>query len=211
MCLGAKHTSGTYVLSPQKTAYNAISTVLSTTAEYGTHGSGNLRISERSRAISRHVVEVAGLPTRALKRLMDNARVVLAQSLAEGFGLLVAEATAAQVPVIATDIAPASAGAYPHEPLDGQGWLEAIRAMAAAPRQAVAVSTSSEAGIITLSAKKWERRETPHQTATAIDLFGFGQILLNSTETEAPPHGRWFPLSMPDTHFYRPRPARDLK
>jgi glycosyltransferase involved in cell wall biosynthesis len=78
---------------------------------------------------------------------MDNARAVLAPLLAEGFGLPVAEATAAQVSVIATDIAPFRERPVPGltliEPLDGQGWLEAIRAMAAAPRQAVVVSTSA--------------------------------------------------------------------
>ena len=95
---------------------------------------------ERSRAISRYVVEVAGLPTPALKRLMDSTRAVLAPSLAEGFGLPVAEATAAQVPVIAADIAPFRERPAPWatliDPLDGLGWLEAIREMAAAPRQA---------------------------------------------------------------------------
>ena len=96
---------------------------------------------ERSRAISRHVVEVAGLPTPALKRLMDSARAVLAPSLAEGFGLPVAEATAAQVPVIAADIAPfrerPAPGLILIDPLDGMGWMEAIRERARAPRRGV--------------------------------------------------------------------------
>jgi glycosyltransferase involved in cell wall biosynthesis len=96
---------------------------------------------ERSRAISRHVVEVAGLPTPALKRLMDSASAVLVPSLAEGFGLPVAEATAMQVPVIAADIAPFRERPAPGltliDPLDGLGWLEAIRERARAPRQRV--------------------------------------------------------------------------
>jgi glycosyltransferase involved in cell wall biosynthesis len=103
---------------------------------------------ERSRAISRRLVEVAGLPTPALKRLMDNARAVLAPSLAEGFGLPVAEAIAAGVPVIATDIAPFreqwAPGLTLLDPLDGPGWLEAIREKAGAPQQALAVSTSAQ-------------------------------------------------------------------
>jgi glycosyltransferase involved in cell wall biosynthesis len=97
---------------------------------------------ERSRAISRHVIEVAGLPTPALKRLIDNAKAVLAPSLAEGFGLPVAEATAAQVPVIAADIAPfrerPAQAVTLIDPLDGLGWLEAIRESACAPRQKAA-------------------------------------------------------------------------
>jgi glycosyltransferase involved in cell wall biosynthesis len=94
---------------------------------------------ERSHAASRHVVEVAGLPTPALKRLMDNARAVLAPSLAEGFGLPVAEAIATGVPVIAANIAAfreqPSQNLLLIDPLDGLGWLKAIEEKAAQPRE----------------------------------------------------------------------------
>lgn len=52
-----------------------------------------------------HVIEVAGLATPAYKTLLDHCRALLAPSFAEGFGLPVAEARAAGVAVIASDIA----------------------------------------------------------------------------------------------------------
>jgi glycosyltransferase involved in cell wall biosynthesis len=88
-------------------------------------------ILERSRDISRHVVEVSGLSTPALKRLMDNATALLAPSLSEGFGLPVSEAAATGLPVIAADIEPyrerATPGVVLVDALDGMGWLRAIR------------------------------------------------------------------------------------
>jgi glycosyltransferase involved in cell wall biosynthesis len=107
---------------------------------------------ERSRAISRHVIEVAGLPTPALKRLMDSAWAVLAPSLAEGFGLPVAESIAAGVLVIAADIAPFRERPAPAltliDPLDGLGWLEAIREIAGAPRQRVGRGAAADAAFM---------------------------------------------------------------
>jgi glycosyltransferase involved in cell wall biosynthesis len=88
-------------------------------------------ILERSRDISKHVVEVSGLSTPALKRLMDNATALLAPSLSEGFGLPVSEAAAIGLPVIAADIKPyrerAAPGVVLVDALDGMGWLKAIR------------------------------------------------------------------------------------
>jgi glycosyltransferase involved in cell wall biosynthesis len=86
-------------------------------------------ILDRSRDISRHVVEVSGLSTPALKRLMDNATALLAPSLSEGFGLPVSEAAAIGLPVIAADIEPYRERAAPVlvDALDGMGWLRAIR------------------------------------------------------------------------------------
>jgi glycosyltransferase involved in cell wall biosynthesis len=113
---------------------------------------------ERSYAISRHVVEVAGLPTPALKRLMDNARAVLAPSLSEGFGLQVAEGITAGVPVIAADIAAfreqRAPGVTLINPLDGLGWLEAIRERVGAPRQGTGhAATASVISSSTFTAK----------------------------------------------------------
>ena len=88
-------------------------------------------ILERSRDISRHLVEVSGLSTPALKRLMDNATALLAPSLSEGFGLPVSEAAAIGLPVIASDIEPYRERALPGlvlvDALDSMGWLRAIR------------------------------------------------------------------------------------
>jgi glycosyltransferase involved in cell wall biosynthesis len=97
----------------------------------GWNAEGVIGILERSRDISGHVVEVSGLSTPALKRLMDNATALLAPSLSEGFGLPVSEAAATGLPVIAADIEPyrerATPGVVLVDALDGMGWLRAIR------------------------------------------------------------------------------------
>jgi glycosyltransferase involved in cell wall biosynthesis len=86
---------------------------------------------ERSPSLARTVVEVSGLTTPGLKRLMDNAVALLAPSIAEGFGLPIAEAAAAGLPVIASQIDPfkefPAANVTLIDPLNGQGWLRAIR------------------------------------------------------------------------------------
>jgi glycosyltransferase involved in cell wall biosynthesis len=105
----------------------------------GWNSAGTVALLERSRAISRHVIEVAGLPTLALKRLMDGARALLSPSFSEGFGLPVAEALAAGVPVIASDIDAFRERPAPDltliDSLDGLGWLKAILEKATLPRQ----------------------------------------------------------------------------
>jgi glycosyltransferase involved in cell wall biosynthesis len=97
----------------------------------GWNAEAAIAILERSRDISRHIVEVSGLSTPALKRLMDNATALLAPSLSEGFGLPVSEAAAIGLPVIAADIEPYRERARPGvvlvDTLDGMGWLRAIR------------------------------------------------------------------------------------
>jgi glycosyltransferase involved in cell wall biosynthesis len=91
---------------------------------------------DRSPALRGHVVEVSGLTTPSLKRLLDGARALLMPSFAEGYGLPVIEALTAGVPVIASDIRVfreiCGNRATLISPLDGEAWLEAIRALAKA-------------------------------------------------------------------------------
>jgi glycosyltransferase involved in cell wall biosynthesis len=89
---------------------------------------------DRSPGLRGHVVEVSGLTTPSLKRLLDGARALLMPSFAEGYGLPVVEALTARVPVIASDIAVfreiCGTRATLISPLDGERWLETIRAFA---------------------------------------------------------------------------------
>jgi glycosyltransferase involved in cell wall biosynthesis len=95
-----------------------------------------LDLLDRSRALHPHVVEAGGLSTPALRRLLSGARALLMPSFAEGFGLPIAEALAAKVPVIASDIEvfhEVGGDALDYiDPLDGLGWLAAIEAYAQA-------------------------------------------------------------------------------
>ena len=92
---------------------------------------------ERCPTIRDHVIEAPGLATPSLKRLIDNARAVLMPSFAEGYGLPVAEALAAGTPVLASNIPPFRAMGGPAitwlDPLDGLGWLAAIRRLSETP------------------------------------------------------------------------------
>lgn len=88
------------------------------------------RLFDQSIGLSRHVLEVNGLSTLELRHLLAGARGLLVPSLAEGFGLPVAEGGAAGVPVIASDIpvfreVGGPEIAYVH-PLDVPGWKRAI-------------------------------------------------------------------------------------
>ena len=85
---------------------------------------------DRSQEIRRHVIEVAGLPSAAVARLMASARALLMPSFGEGYGLPIVEARAAGVPVIASDIPvfhEIAPDATFRRPLDGAGWLDAIK------------------------------------------------------------------------------------
>lgn len=91
----------------------------------------------RSPALRGAVIEAGGLSTPGLRRLMAGARALLMPSFGEGFGLPVAEALAAGAPVIASDLAVfrETGGDAPDylDPLDGRGWLQAVRDYAARP------------------------------------------------------------------------------
>lgn len=107
----------------------------------------------RSPALRAHVVEAGGLSTPALRRLMAGARALLMPSFGEGFGLPVAEALAAGVPVIASDLevfreVGGAAPDYLH-PLDGLGWMQAIRDYARpdSPRRQAALERMRETKI----------------------------------------------------------------
>jgi glycosyltransferase involved in cell wall biosynthesis len=85
---------------------------------------------ERCRTIQPYVVEVAGLSTPALRHVMAGARAFLMPTLAEGYGLPVAEADAVGVPLIVSDAlgldVRMSRRARVLDPTDGPGWRDAI-------------------------------------------------------------------------------------
>lgn len=84
-------------------------------------------------ALAGHVVEVSRLSSRDYKTLLDGSVALLAPSLAEGFGLPVAEALSSGIPVVASDIAPfreqAESAAIFLSPTAERLWLEAITAL----------------------------------------------------------------------------------
>jgi glycosyltransferase involved in cell wall biosynthesis len=93
-------------------------------------GESALDLLDRSPALGGSVVEVTELADAPLAALLRGARALLAPSLIEGFDIPVAEALAAGVPVIASDI-PAHrevGGKFVEriDALDGPGWMAAI-------------------------------------------------------------------------------------
>lgn len=107
----------------------------------------------RCPALRAHVIEAGGLSTPGLRRLMAGARALLMPSFGEGFGLPVAEALIAGAPVVASDL-PVFREVGGHapdylDPLDGLGWLQAVRDYAApdSPRRAAALARLRDAGI----------------------------------------------------------------
>jgi glycosyltransferase involved in cell wall biosynthesis len=106
---------------------------------------------ERSVVLRPHVIEAGGLSTPGLRRLLAGARALLMPSFAEGFGLPVAEALAAGTPVVASDIEAfreVGGDAIDYvDPLDGRGWLQAVRDYAApnSPRRRAALQRNTGA------------------------------------------------------------------
>jgi glycosyltransferase involved in cell wall biosynthesis len=88
----------------------------------------------RCPALRANVTEASGLSTPGLRSLLAGARALLMPSFAEGYGLPVAEAIAARIPVIASDLEVfrefGGDGPLYLDPLDGIGWLQAIEAFA---------------------------------------------------------------------------------
>jgi glycosyltransferase involved in cell wall biosynthesis len=95
---------------------------------------------ERCAALRAHVLEVSGLATPSLVRLMRGARALLMPSFAEGYGLPLVEALALGAPVIASDIQvfrEVAGGSFTAvSPIDGEGWLRAIEAKMESPSAA---------------------------------------------------------------------------
>jgi glycosyltransferase involved in cell wall biosynthesis len=87
---------------------------------------------DRAPSLRGHVLEVSGLPTPVLRRLLASARALLMPSFAEGFGLPLAEALAAGARAIASDIPVfreiAGDAFTALSPIDGAGWTRAIEA-----------------------------------------------------------------------------------
>ncbi len=89
---------------------------------------------ERDPILSTHVAVLTDLSTSALVALLQGAAACLAPSLAEGFGLPVAESLTLGVPVIASAIPAheevAQKRALLLEPADQEAWVQAVSAYA---------------------------------------------------------------------------------
>lgn len=90
-----------------------------------------LDVLERGRATRPHVIEVSGLSSAGLARLVANARALLMPSFDEGYGLPLVEALSLGTPVVVTD-APVfrqvtQGRAIYRSALDGLGWQAIIQ------------------------------------------------------------------------------------
>jgi glycosyltransferase involved in cell wall biosynthesis len=70
----------------------------------GQRGWGSRKITDRLTNMRAAIAEYGDLPDRQMFQLLRGARALLLPSLAEGFGLPVAEALALRVPVICSDL-----------------------------------------------------------------------------------------------------------
>jgi glycosyltransferase involved in cell wall biosynthesis len=135
-------------------------------------------IIDRCIALEGLLEEHNTLPDRALRPLLVGARALLCPAFIEGYGLPIAEALALGVPVICSDIPVFREVGHdvPEflDPLDGLGWLQAIRDYSApdSPRRAAQL-----ARLPGWHAPRWE----PHINAV-IDLIE--QISPEGTATE---------------------------
>ena len=107
----------------------------------GWHNEAALDVLDRSTSVRPHLTEHQGLSDGAMADLLAGARALLMPSFAEGYGLPVAEALAAGVPVICSDLPTLRGvgGEAPEylDPLDGLAWLAAVRdyAVSDSPRR----------------------------------------------------------------------------
>ncbi|ARN81101.1 glycosyltransferase [Methylocystis bryophila] len=89
---------------------------------------------ERSNILAPHVRRVHGLSSDALRQLLANARALLAPNFAEGYGIPLVEALTVGAPAVCSDI-PVFREVTQNcatflSPLDGKGWLAAVRELA---------------------------------------------------------------------------------
>lgn len=96
----------------------------------GWHNANVIDMLERCEPIAPYVIEVSGLSTPGLKRLLNNSRGLLMPSFAEGFGLPVAEACAAGCPALVSDIPVFHQFRQESmqfiDPLDGLAWMKTV-------------------------------------------------------------------------------------
>jgi glycosyltransferase involved in cell wall biosynthesis len=116
-----------------------------------------LDLIDRCAAIKDLIEERTSLPDRDMQKLLAGASALLCPAFVEGYGLPIAEALALRVPVICSDIkvfheVGRTAPEY-LDPLDGLGWLQAIRdyATPGSPRRAAQI-----ARLETWQAPRWE-------------------------------------------------------
>jgi glycosyltransferase involved in cell wall biosynthesis len=92
---------------------------------------------ERCDALRGHVHEVPGCTDDTLAQYLQHARALLFPSFAEGFGMPLVEALLMGTPVVASTLPVFReiAGPVPDylSPLDGPGWMQAVRDYAASP------------------------------------------------------------------------------